>query len=149
MHKLHLFLPVFLLLTSCASSNPRYQINVGNGSPDKAIRDVHLTVDGREWGRFASIAPSKLAASKPRNGALPGEMNLTWKDAEGVDQAATISSIPLTSGDFRGQLVVQIEADQSVNVIPVPATDARASILPWAVPEAWEGSIGIPGMDQQ
>jgi hypothetical protein len=143
------FALLFLCLASaCVSSKPRYQINVGNGSPTTPIRDVRLSVDGREWGSFNSIAPNKLAASKPRSGDAPKELGLSWVDAEGKAQSTTVSALPLTAGDFRGQLVVQIDADQSVKVTPVPSTDSKVSILPWAVPEAWEGSIGIPGMDQ-
>jgi len=146
----HFFLsiPFLLLFAGCASSGARYQVNVGNGNPSQALRDVRLSIDGAEWGTFKSIAPNKVAASKPRSGALPTSLTVAWLDPKGVSHTSTLSPLPLAATDFRGQWVVQIEPDQSVTVTPVATTDTKVSILPWAAPEAWEGSIGIPGMDQ-
>lgn len=144
-------LPLFLLLTlaGCAGTGRRYQVNVGNGRPElPPLQDVELEVDGKRVQRFTRIAPQKIAATKPREGRLPHTLTVRWTDPEGERHTSVLDIRDEVEPDFEGQLLVHIQPDQSVTLTPLPPTGEEMSILPWNTPEAWEGSISVPGFNQ-
>jgi hypothetical protein len=51
--------------------------------------------------------------------------------------------------DFQGMLFVKIGTGQQSELVRIASTSDDESILPWNVPESWEGSIGIPGMGER
>lgn len=138
------FLTLCLLLTGCGSA--RYQINVGNGNPRLPVQNVTVEADNREVGDFSVIAPAKVAAAKPRGGDLPEEIRVRWVDTEGEVHTATIPVGQAIRPDFKGQLVVEITEENSLTLTQVESSGEELSALPWALPEAWEGSVQMPGM---
>jgi hypothetical protein len=139
-----LFLTLCLLLLGCGSA--RYQINVGNGNPRLPIQQVMVEADDREVGEFSVIAPSKVAAAKPRGGDLPEKISVRWVDTKGEVHTATIPVGEAIRPDFKGQLVVEITEENSLTLTQVESSGEELSALPWALPEAWEGSVQMPGM---
>jgi len=132
------------LLTGCGAA--RYQINVGNGSSRLPIQQVTVEADNREIGSFPVIAPAKVAAAKPRGGNLPQEIAVRWIDAEGETHERSIPVGDQVRPDFKGQLVVEVSKENTLTLTQVESSGAELSTLPWAMPEAWEGSIQLPGM---
>jgi hypothetical protein len=142
------FLPGLLLL-SCASTPTRYQISVGNEDPARAIREVQVLADGRVVREFARIGPSKSASLQPRKGAPPEQLRVRWVDAEGARREAEFSPRQDMPADFQGLVFVRITPEGETELQRIVHTRDDQSILPWNVPESWEGSIGIPGMNER
>ena len=137
-------LSAILLLSGCGGA--RYQVNVGNGSPRLPVQSVEVSADSRGIGEFSVIAPSKVAAAKPRGGDLPKEIGGSWVDAGGNPHQGTLKVGDEVRPDFKGQLVVEITDENTLTLTQVESSGEELSTLPWALPEAWEGSIQMPGM---
>jgi hypothetical protein len=142
------FVSLLLLLSGCMSNAAKFQVNVGNGNPSLPVQHVKVFVDGKEQSEFLVIAPNKMAAGKPQKGNLPETMTVVWKDAEGKDFQETVRlEVNMTRPDFTGQLVLEITEKNTVTLTEVPSSGKELSVMPWAMPEAWEGSVSIPGMN--
>lgn len=133
-----------ILFMGCGPA--RYQVNVGNGSPRLPVQQVEVSADNRDIGSFAVIAPSKVAAAKPRGGDLPEEITVSWVDAAGQPHERVLKVRQEVDTDFKGQLVVEITDQNALTLTRVESSGEELSTLPWALPEAWEGSIQMPGM---
>lgn len=143
-----LFLPLLLTLSGCMSTAANYQVNVGNGNPALPVQQVKVFVDGKEQSEFPVIAPNKMAAGKPRKGSLPETMTVVWRDAEGNPFQETVRlATHETRPDFKGQLVLEITEKNQLTLTEVASSGKELSVMPWAMPEAWEGSVSIPGMN--
>lgn len=143
-------LTLFLLLgAGCVSRGPRHQVSIGNAHPQRSMRDVRVEVDGRLVREFPAIGGQKTAALKPRGGTAPQEVTVSWIDPEGRPRRETLQTGLAPGERFNGNIVVEINTDQVAKVWAIPSTDDDTSILPWATPENWEGTIGIPGMDER
>jgi hypothetical protein len=144
--------PVLLLAAlaaGCATGGKRYQVNVGNGRPGlPPVREVEVALDGKTTRRFAQIAPQKTAATRPRSGALPETVTVRWTDPRGGRHEKTLEVGPELDPAFRGQLLVHIHPDDTVELKPLASTGDEISIIPWNVPETWEGSISVPGFNE-
>jgi hypothetical protein len=138
---------LLLLLTACASTGPRYQIRVGNDHPSLPVKNVEVSVDGKEASAFTQIAAQKTANAKPRSSSPPRVIALSWTDTEGKARSQQVETQAL-SGDFRGQIALAITPDGDVTLTPVPAVGKEFSPIPWGVPEQWEGSVFLPGMNE-
>ena len=145
--QLSLLSVLLLMLSGCSSTKPQYQVSVGNAHSQKAVQDVQLIIDGEPSEAFPLIAAAKEAASKPRSGTLPKELRVTWKDADGQqhDQQVEVSGPELDR--FKGNLICEISKTNTLKLHAVPSLEEELSVIPWASPENWEGSIGIPGME--
>ncbi len=143
-------LPAFLALAlfgGCTSA--RYQLTVGNDHPSLPVRDVRVLLDGRPLPSFPLIAPQKIAAAKPRSGDIPREILLRWMDAEGQGREVRLEGDGLgLPPDFRGQISLAITPAGQVTLTPLPSQGPALSAIPWAVPEQWEGSVFLPGMNE-
>ena len=137
---------LLLLAAGCASTN-RHQITVGNPHDSLPVREVKVEVNGRMVRDFRQIAPKSQAALKPSRGAPPQAITVSWVDTEGRAHRTTVD----TSGDsdFRGQLALEITPANEVTLARIPPVEGELSILPWNTPEAWEGSVMIPGMNDR
>lgn len=131
--------------TGCGSA--RYQINIGNGNPQYSVQNVQVSDEKSELSSFEIIAPNKVAAAKPRRGDLPQSLQVTWQDPEGTQHTDQVSVSGTVREDFRGQLVVEITPENKLTLTKVESSGKELSTLPWALPEAWEGSIVLPGME--
>ncbi len=149
MSPIKLLIFVLLLSGGCVSRGPRHQVSIGNSHPQHSVRDVRVEVDGRLAREFPAIGGQKTAALRPRSGAAPREVTVQWTDPEGNPRRETLQTGLKPGERFNGSIVVEIDTEQLAKVwaIPFPANDE--SILPWATPENWEGSIGIPGMTER
>ncbi|MDA3874049.1 MAG: hypothetical protein PF795_08815 [Kiritimatiellae bacterium] len=136
------------LMTGCVSGGSRYQVNVGNGNPTLPIQDVHVKADGEALPDFPVIAPSKVAAGRPLKGDLPDQITVSWKDPNGRHFEKTLPVKSEVRPDFRGQLVFEITADNKLTMTEVASEGSELSTMPWAMPESWEGSIQVPGMNE-
>ncbi|MCC5845031.1 MAG: hypothetical protein JJU05_12345 [Verrucomicrobia bacterium] len=147
--------PLFPLLilsvcvTGCVTRGPRYQISVGNEHDQRSIRDVEVLADGRTLHEFSRIGPVKSAALRPRRGAPPLELTVRWSDPEGNRFEQSFNPREDMPVDFQGMIFVKIGTDQRGELMRIASTSDDESILPWNVPESWEGSIGIPGMGER
>lgn len=137
-----------LFAAACASTSPRYQVRVGNNHPSLPVRDVKLTVDGVEQPGFTQIAPQKVANAKPHSGAPPQKIEVSWTNTEGKQVRQLIETDGVLSKDFRGEIALAITPENRVTLIPVPAVGKEFSPIPWGVPEQWEGSVFLPGMNE-
>jgi|GEM_PF-1088976 len=137
-----------LLLAACATGKSHYQINVGNGHPATPVRDVRVAADGKELPEFERIAPSKVAASKPRKGSLPDEITVSWTSADGTVHSDVVQVDDRVRSGFTGQLILEITPEETVTLTPVDSGDKELSTMPWAMPESWEGAVSIPGMEE-
>ncbi|MGA0369138.1 MAG: hypothetical protein ACO3N7_06775 [Kiritimatiellia bacterium] len=135
------------LFGGCATRRANFQVNVGNGSPQLPIQNVELELDGKVQGEFKVIAPNKMAAAKPMKGDLPETLTVRWKDPEGNAFEQTLQIDATTRPDFTGQLVLEVSEQNVLTLTEVPSNGTELSTLPWAMPEAWEGSVMIPGME--
>lgn len=121
---------------------------MGNGNPALSVQDVKLFLDGKAQHEFSVIAPNKMAAGKPQRGPLPGTLTVVWKDVKGEPHTETVKLDATTvRPDFKGQLVLEITENNAVTLTEVPSSGKELSVMPWAMPEAWEGSVSIPGMN--
>jgi hypothetical protein len=68
-------------------------------------------------------------------------------DAEGVRHEARIPVAKEVRPGFKGQLVVEITEENTLTLTQVESSGTELSTLPWAMPEAWEGSVQLPGME--
>lgn len=136
---------IALVLTGCGSA--RYQVNIGNGNPRYSVQEVEVSADDKRLNTFPVIAPSKVAAAKPRGGDLPEALVLNWVDAEGNPHTDQVPIAGTVREDFRGQLVVEITEENTLTLTQVESAGKELSTLPWALPEAWEGSVILPGME--
>ncbi len=146
-----LLLPL-LLLGACASPKSHLQFGVGNGTqtlPQLPLQDVELRMDGKKVAEFEHIPPVKTGFSKPLKGSVPRQLELLWTDAKGQKHREVVETAAIVAPDFKGQLVLQVNEDQQVSVHPVEAPDGELSIIPWAVPEDWEGNLNFPGFEQE
>jgi len=144
-----LLLLLLLLGTGCVSRGPRHQVSVGNAHPQHSMRDVRVEVDGRLVREFTAIGGQKTAALKPRGGAAPREVTVSWTDPQGHPRRETLQTGLEPGERFHGNIVVEINEEQVARVWTIPSTADDSSILPWATPENWEGTIGIPGMTER
>ncbi len=135
------------LLSACSTGRAKYQVNVGNGNPQLPVQDVQLLMDGKVQKEFKVIAPSKVAATKSHKGDLPETLTVAWKDAGGEAFQETIRIDVTTRPDFTGMLVLDITESNKLTLTEVPSTAKDFSEIPWNVPESWEGSVSIPGME--
>lgn len=145
-------IPLLILLlgvTGCVTRGPRYQISVGNEHAQRSIRNVEVIGDGRPLQEFSRIGPVKSAALRPRRGAPPLELTVRWSDPDGNRFEQSFHPRENMPVDFQGMLFVKIGADQQTELVRIASTADDDSILPWNVPESWEGSIGIPGMGER
>ncbi len=137
-----------LVLTGCTSSG-RYQVNIGNGHEHlEVVRDVRVSMDGSSLKEFPVIAPQKIAATRPQSGNLPEVITLEWTSPEGETHQGDVKVADVVPEDFKGQLVVQINPDHSLTLMQDPSRSKDLSPIPWNAPEAWEGSVMIPGFNQ-
>jgi len=134
-----------MFLSGCGGA--RYQINVGNGSARVPVQNVELSADDKKLSTFPVIAPAKVAAAKPRGGDLPEQINVRWEDAEGTPHEGSVEVTERVPRGFRGQFVVEITRDNTLTLTRVESSGEELSTLPWAMPEAWEGSVQLPGME--
>jgi hypothetical protein len=141
-------LPLSLFFAACVSTSPRYQVTVGNGHESKPLRDVEMSVDGKSPSQFSVIVPQKEAAAKPFSGLPPREIHLAWTDTAGKRLQQTIDTSASIKPDFRGQIVLEITPEGLVTLTPVRAQGKALSTIPWGVPEQWEGSVFLPGMNE-
>jgi hypothetical protein len=147
----HTFALLFslMLLAGCATRGPNFQITVGNEHSQRSLRNVEIIGDGRSLHEFSRIGPVKSAAMRPRRGSPPLDLTVRWTDPDGNRHEQTFNPRTDLPADFEGMIFVKIGADQSPELVHIAATADDASILPWNVPETWEGSIGIPGMNER
>ncbi len=143
------FLIISLLLTACVTTGPRYQISVGNEHAQRSLRNVEILADGLLLQEFSRIGPVKSAALRPRRGAPPLELTVRWTDPEGNRLEQSFHPRQDMPVDFQGMLFVKIGTGQQSELVRIASTSDDESILPWNVPESWEGSIGIPGMGER
>lgn len=148
------FDPSFLLsllllvgLTGCATTKNRYQVGVGNSHTEQPIQNVTLKIDGAEEATFERIGAVKTAGLEPRKGDLPETVTVSWTDASGAAHQQTAKVEVADYDGFSGNLLFQISSDNQLQLYPVPAVQQEWSVIPWAAPEAWEGAIGIPGLE--
>lgn len=144
-----LLLIVFLSLLGCATRGPQHQVSVGNAHPRGSIRDVRVEVDGRLDREFAAIGGNKTAALRPRRGAAPQEITVSWTTPDGTARRETVRTGLEPGEHFQGNMVVEINESQQARLWKITTTDDDDSILPWATPESWEGTVGIPGMSER
>lgn len=135
-----------LWVSACTSNKANYQVNVGNGNPRLPVQNVELKLNGQTERNFEIIAPNKVAAAKPIKGTLPNTLTVTWQDASGEKFVKTVNIDATTRPDFKGQLVLEITEENTLTITEVPSSGSELSTMPWAMPEAWEGSVSIPGM---
>jgi len=140
---------LLVLGSACATtgSSARVQVNVGNGHPSSPVRNVKMRVDDQELPGFAQIAPNKVAASRPLRGEIPQTISIEWLDIDGNPHRGSVEVQPHLREDFRGQLLVEITRENQLTLTEVPSMDGELSTMPWALPESWEGSVQIPGMN--
>lgn len=136
------------LFTGCVTRGPRYQVSIGNEDPALSLRDVEVIGDGRTLQTFSAIGPSKSAALRPGNGAPPLNLVVRWTDPKGVRHESDFNPREDMPVNFEGMIFVKITSAQKAELLRIAATSDDDSILPWNVPENWEGSIGIPGMGE-
>jgi hypothetical protein len=136
-----------LLMISCATNRANYQVNVGNGNSRLPVQNVELKLDDKTRGEFEIIAPNKVAAAKPRKGDLPESLTVSWQDASGETFSESVEIDRMTRPDFKGQFVLEITKENTLTLTEIPSSGTELSTLPWAMPESWEGSVSIPGMD--
>ncbi len=149
MHKFITVVFLSVLLGGCVTQGPRYQISVGNEHPQRSLREVEVLGDGRTLQEFSRIGPTKSAALRPRRGAPPLELTVRWTNPEGNRFEQSFNPREEMPVNFEGMLFVKIGEDQHSELVRIAATSDDESILPWNVPETWEGSIGIPGMGER
>lgn len=142
-----LLIPV--LMFGCVNRGPQFQISVGNEHTERSLRNVEIIGDGRTLHEFSRIGPVKSAALRPRRGAPPLDLTVRWTDHQGVRHQQHFSPREDMPIDFTGMLFVKISPDEPPELVRIAATTDDASILPWNVPETWEGSIGIPGIGER
>ena len=140
---------LLLLLTGCVTRGPRYQISVGNEHSQRSLRDVEILADGRNVQEFSRIGPSKSASMRPRRGVPPADLTVRWTDHEGHRHVQNFHPRENMPVNFEGMIFVKIDASQNSELLRIASTSDDESILPWGIPENWEGSIGIPGMGER
>jgi hypothetical protein len=138
-----------LFLTACVSRGPQYQISIGNEHPEQSLRDVEVLGDGRRLQQFPTIGPNKSAALKPRTGTPPAELTVRWTAPDGSSREQTLAPRQDMPVNFEGMVFVKINPDQQSELQRIAFTSDDDSILPWNVPESWEGSVGFPGMTEE
>ena len=142
-----LFSFLFAVLAGCATTGPRYQISIGNEHPSESVRNVKVEGPGLSPQTFQRIAPLKVAALQPRRGSPPPEITVSWTDRAGERHTRTVAQEH--PDRFSGQWVIAIGTDNRVASHHVVQDDEGMSILPWNTPESWEGSVGIPGLNER
>lgn len=143
-----LFLIILVLVSGCISGGSRYQVNVGNQNSTLPIQNVRVVADGDALPEFPVIAPSKVAAGRPLKGDLPMQITVSWRDPTGTSFQETLPVKSKVRSDFRGQLVFEITEDNKLTMTEVASEGSELSTMPWAMPESWEGSIQVPGMNE-
>ncbi|MEX2608270.1 MAG: hypothetical protein WD708_13090 [Kiritimatiellia bacterium] len=142
------FLILSIVISGCVTGGARYQVNVGNENPGSPVRDVQVEADGERLPDFPVIAPSKVAAGRPRKGDLPDQITISWRDPGGKRYRETLPVKSEVQPDFKGQLVFEITVDNKLTLTEVAFEGSELSTMPWAMPESWEGSIQVPGMNE-
>ena len=140
----------FLLggLVGCASKSNTYQIGVGNSHTIDPITNAQIIADGKVRREFDRIGPHKMAGTPPKKGRLPESIEVIWVDAKGVQHRAAVPGDTFAAGQrFVGQLVLEVDENQKIQVYSVEGPREELSPIPWNAPEEWEGTIGIPGME--
>ena len=132
--------------TGCTSINPRYQVSVGNAHDQLYVHDVTVEMDGKDAASFEKISPKKTAGIKPRKGTLPETIRVTWTDSAGTVHAKAVD-VTVDRERFSGLLVCEIDMSNSLVLAPVEALEEDFGVIPWAAPESWEGTIGVPGLE--
>lgn len=139
---------ILLMVTGCVSGGSRYQVNVGNGNPALPVQNVRVTADGDALPEFSVIAPSKVAAGRPLKGDLPEQITVSWTDPDRERFQETLPVRSTVRAEFRGQLIFEITPENKLTMTEVASDGSELSTMPWAMPESWEGSIQVPGMNE-
>ena len=120
-----------------------------SNSGDKAISDVAVELGGATTYSFPTIMPHAEAQSKPLKDSIPPALKVSWKNADGVAVSKEVKiEKPLPDG-FRGRVLFQIDGASDVKFFVVPDSDGGSHLIPWGYGDNWDGSILIPGMNQQ
>ena len=136
-----------LLLTAagCATRGPQCQFAVSNVGEDE-MRDVILKAANGVTYRSGAIPSQAEANYRPTPLRVGDAATLTWKAPDGASFARTVAIVKPVVKGFRGRIVYERDATNTVTAFVMPSRTKDDVILPWGRPESWEGTVAVPGL---
>jgi len=128
--------------------SPRCQLAVSNVK-DEPISNVVLTLGGVTRHASAELDPHSEAYYEPTRTLPDTEATVTWKNSAGETLSKRVSVERKLGRKFRGKVYFQINKDDTVQVFVAKDSSPKQAVMPWAKPENWEGTVGIPGLTGQ
>jgi len=125
----------------------RYPLSIGNANSRLAVREIEVSADEKPLGSFHEIAPYTVAAAKSLSERFPKSITITWLDPEGSRHVEDVAIAGRIREGFRGQIVVEISPENTLSLKLIGPSAEEESSLPWLLPEEWEGSVLLPGME--
>jgi hypothetical protein len=137
-----------ILVGGCMTTGSKCLVTVSNSS-DAPVSDVVVEVRGIPMYSAPAIQPHSDAAYKPLSDGMSAPPRVSWKNKEGKLTSREIKLARALPMDFHGRLLFQIEGASEVRLFVMPEDEANASSIPWGNSGNWDGSIFIPGMNQE
>jgi len=120
-----------------------------SNSGDKVVSDVVVELGGDTRYSFPAIIPHSEADSKQLKDSIPPAVKVSWKNADGIAVSKEVGiERPLPDG-FRGRVLFQIDGASEVKFFVMPDAEEGSHLIPWGNSDNWDGSMLIPGMNQQ
>jgi hypothetical protein len=137
-----------VLLGGCMSLGAKCTMVVSN-SGDKTVSDVIVELSRDARYSSPAIMPHSEADSRPLRDRLPAISKVSWKNSDGVVVSKEVRiEKPLPEG-FRGRILFQIDGASEVKIFVMPDTEEGSQLIPWGHSPDFDGTVLIPGMNQQ
>ncbi|MFC1497200.1 hypothetical protein ACFLS1_01840 [Verrucomicrobiota bacterium] len=136
-----------MLFAGCSTTGKGCWIIVGNAGDDP-VTDVVVESDGIMYYRAEAIGAHSTANYKGMENDMTSVSTVRWKTKEGIPVVKEVRIDKPLRQDFNGRLFFQIDKAGNVKLFVMPDSDGDSTTLPWAQREIWEGTPGLPGLNQ-
>ena len=137
------------LCAGCKTTQSGFGLRVSNNS-DVKVTDVEVRLDGRVAYQAAQLKPREIMLEPLRiGGGGPAETLVRWKNTDGEVVEKVFKPETALARNFKGQIDMEIKSATEVAMFSVMREAREGSVIPWNIPEAWEGSPSIPGLSSE
>jgi hypothetical protein len=143
-----LFLLGALTFSGCMSAGSKCRLTVSN-SGDRPVKDVVVEFGGAVGYTSPVVEPHSDANYRPLKEGIVVSPRLTWKDTNGVVITRDVKLAKPLSADFEGRVLLEINNASEVHMFVLPDDKSGASSIPWGYSDTANGTMTIPGLNQQ
>jgi len=140
---------VCLLLAGCVGARARCRISVANAC-DENISHIVVRDEAGNTYAFADLAKHSVGTYMRVKTDMGRDVTLTITGEDGAPSTKVVRLDRVVPQTFDGCVLFQIESHAGIRAFVLPQAERSSeSELPWAVPPAWQGVPGIPGLSDR